>query len=797
MWHIKSFNGISLNDATYFAFLADEDNPTILPTINATIIKRGAFAPEIAGLEREPDVLLATVRIKAADWRAAMKTLGTTFRNDETSLHPLIVIDSNGTEWTVQARAKALLRPKTGKDFKVLLDVPDRIWSKAATPVIMSITSSPANQAVTNAGNTKSAPKFTWKPTAQKNTGFLYRHWVPIRNATSLAFVDFGLDLAGGTVNASVSNQINQVGGITAAATTIAIDTAVGGGLPTIGIGKVDDEIIAWLANSGSSLTNVLRGLGGTAAATHADNAVITGYGLDTTGWVADATISNQINQGGGITDAATTIPIDTDVGGGLPNSGMGYVDTEQIAWTGKSGGQLTGVTRGIGGTAAATHADNAVIKLSYMLANGADLRFYLDGLETSLWLDGINTTLSHLWAVINLVPKIELALKTQIAATGDVTALEFALTTANREAFAKLPTSGMIQIGDEMFTYSSKTSMTLSVTVAERAAKDTSMALHAVGATCYWIEHDAWIYSGNPSLSAETDDTKKPMLDLGDSSNLLRVWYEFRESTGLRVNSFMMNVLRSSNVAERGSRIYTGDHQDETADPATEAGMRMMATYRNGRWNPENGKIATSIYEPAGIQAAAINAEKYRVGSWPNLCRMEKSKDGVLYASQYAIATPSVASSWQSIASGWQSFGTGYRHMRVLMEGVVNAGASYEADVELNDCAIALINPPVVSIGTRQTNSYEANFSVENAANGQSFQINFTGKLDGELVIDCKAKTIRYLVDGQYYRVALTKPTNQTPWMELEAGSNTLTYTEEGATGVTLTIEYDDMLVA
>lgn len=75
------------------------------------------------------------------------------------------------------------------------------------------------------------------------------------------------------------TNQINNVGGITATQLTIPVDTAVGGGIPaTGGLVMIDSEQIRCISNSGTLLTVDTdgRGVGGTTAATHADNAVIT-----------------------------------------------------------------------------------------------------------------------------------------------------------------------------------------------------------------------------------------------------------------------------------------------------------------------------------------------------------------------------------------------------------------------------------------------------------------------------------------------------------------------------------------
>jgi hypothetical protein len=73
--------------------------------------------------------------------------------------------------------------------------------------------------------------------------------------------------------------QINLGGGITAVQTTVPYDTQVGSVSPAPrGFMKIDSEIISYI-QSATPLTSCGRGLAGTTAATHADNAVITVMG--------------------------------------------------------------------------------------------------------------------------------------------------------------------------------------------------------------------------------------------------------------------------------------------------------------------------------------------------------------------------------------------------------------------------------------------------------------------------------------------------------------------------------------
>lgn len=723
LWRVISYDDFNLATDDYFAILHEGDNPNILPTITAVVVKLGDMPPTIDGVTREMDQLVVTVSVGNRNADTLTRNLIQKFSNATKDTKTMVVEEQvSGVRWNLQARPNNILRKK-GRMFKAIMDVPDRIWRKTATPITWSITSSPATQNVPNAGNSKSYPVLTWTPSNQKATGFQYRHFVTVLNPGDVAYDNYGLNL--------------------------------------------------------------------------------TANGLDTRPWVADTSISNQINLGGGINASQTTIPIDTAVGGGLPEFGMGMVDSEQIAWTSKPGGtQLAGVTRGVGGTTAATHADNAVIKISYMLANGNDLRAYVDGVEDNLWVRSPNTATTKMWLTLSkLAPRIELELRTDVAATGDVEKIEFDKSYLGKKAFARLPASGMILLDSEIFTYYGKNDRDLTVGVVERKAKDTAEAAHTAGITCYFVEHDIWLYSGNPYASAQvTDDALKPIIDLDDSTNLIRKWYLFGDRTNLRANSWIYVVERTRNpdaTAGQGSMTYTGNH-GEDADPYTEAGLRMTSVYMD-RWLAETGKITVAIYEPAGISTMVVNGEKNKVGnSWPRTVAVQKSQTGDFWNSLYAIAAPTGA--WDAISSGTLTPGTGFYHARLIIEGTVlggnSSGSPYEASIEANDITINTVLPPSVSIGTRQLSSYEADLKLENGANGEGFEIKTTVAVGQSIVIDCAAKTVTYSGDGQERRSALVKDTSQLNFLSLEGGDNPLTYTESGVLGASLLIEYDDMLV-
>jgi hypothetical protein len=534
--------------------------------------------------------------------------------------------------------------------------------------------------------------------------------------------------------------------------------------------------------------------------------------GVDTRPWVKDPANYVQINNGAGITNAQTTIPYDT-LTGVVGTYGMGWIDDgsfqEQISWTGRTGttsGNLTGVTRGIGGTTARAFADNVKIYLSYMQANGNDLRLHRNGAEQDIWITNPNAANTRIFTNVNEKAGVTgLTLLTAIPGAGAITEIEFEVSIANRNALARLPTSGVVRIGDEGFHFTDRDPIRFTMEIDQRAINDTVEAAHAIGAAVDWVQNDCWLYSGNPFLAAqETDDRRKPIIAMATSDNITRDYTEFysRSQPG-RSGRWTPKVEQSSYPEDEASLYYPGDHMVETTDPATEMGMLMQSIYKGGLWRFENGMIVGgAIYEPAGIyRVVTWTYEKYRTGpSFPRRVGLQKSKDGLLWENVAAVATPTSAGSWGSpTTAGPYLMGTGYYYLRVVMWGTQNAGQSggvgYVSAFEVNSLQYETVLPLDVGIRARSDNSYEFNSIFRNTANGSFFRVKTTLAMNDEIELDCDAKTTRVISNNLPRRSAIVVPNTQANWMVFQPGSNPLQYIEAGVTGVTVTISYDELL--
>jgi hypothetical protein len=102
-----------------------------------------------------------------------------------------------------------------------------------------------------------------------------------------------------------------------------------------------------------------------------------------------DANLSVAVNSlqttlSAGIDNVVTTIPLTSTTG--FPTTGYITIDNEVIAYTGVSGGNLTGATRGSDGTSAASHLSLAAVSATIVAAHHNSLKDEIKAVETDLF---------------------------------------------------------------------------------------------------------------------------------------------------------------------------------------------------------------------------------------------------------------------------------------------------------------------------------------------------------------------------------------------------------------------------
>lgn len=520
-------------------------------------------------------------------------------------------------------------------------------------------------------------------------------------------------------------------------------------------------------------------------------------YDICEGGWDTDALINyatNQaaINSGGGIAADTVTIPYDGEVGT-LPSAGIGMIEDEQISWTGKSGGNLTGVTRGINGTTAAVHADDAVIYQSKLMANGYDIRVMVDGVEVPRWISGLNTANTKVWINVSLKPKQETALITQISDSGTLTTITF---DKKSNTFLKsiAPVNGRVLIDSEVFTYTAVNTSKYQLTGVTPAAKGTSRAVHAVGATVRWLEHDIWLlYSNSAAEDPDQNDEKEPVFNQATSTNTSWDYDNFADVDQLRTGSWKPSVIHSSGKKSEAYR----DNQGADAETATELGMKGLCYQANGVWKAESFEVEWRLDHPMGITHVTSSGEKYmHAASWPNQCNLEKlitARRKAKWIGQWTQAKPTTKQTWEAWTKSAQSLSGTFRNIRFVLGGSISASANNEVDFEVGDVTLTLDSTREPGGGLlAEDNNYYIDALITNNTTAEWIRLTYLMYLDEKITIDCENKTVLH-EDGTNAGGALTFSSVRAQWLDLSPGSNTLQFDDTGTSAVTFVIKHRD----
>jgi hypothetical protein len=547
---------------------------------------------------------------------------------------------------------------------------------------------------------------------------------------------------------------------------------------------------------------------------------------------VADTANSVQINNVAGIGAGDTSIAYDTKVGNGVTTAGIAYMGTEQFTWTGGGGaasGTLTGCTRGVNGTVAATHADNTVITNSKTNADGSDLRLKIQGqggaIDWQYWLNGYNTSTTQVWAVIDFDPGITLTLSGAMNNSAQITTLSFKQTNANKAALTILATKKnfMFVIGSEIFSFNTGTvvdvagyKITTTATDA-RAAYTSSKASHSDGDSVYWLQYVFQLCYGNSALTAPTqDNTKKPVINLTSSTNTSWVWdTNFSDVTGLRGASWKPIILASPG---KQSTYYTAKHSAGAdtspsatlADPSTCVGGWISAYQQGTTWRGELAIIQWLMYNGAGFTTFTVVDLLYRYSTdWPKIIGLQYSADGRNWTNctGFPEATPASSQTWTAGAThSAVGLGATYAYLRWVANGSI--ASNIANDVAAGEAtSVTLVrasaNVPQLAFTGSSTSAYQLQCTITNVGTTDYFNLDYTLALNETLKVDCLNKNVIYTATGANAIGILIPNAKRNYWLTIEpptvnggvSNGGKLQFDDTGTVGVTITTTYYDRL--
>lgn len=458
-----------------------------------------------------------------------------------------------------------------------------------------------------------------------------------------------------------------------------------------------------------------------------------------------------------------------------------------------------------------------ALVSAGKCQSDGDDFRVIVDGVEVPRWFGSgataFNTTTTSIWVVLNMKAGVDFSAWhiTSISAVGAITELNFQKTAAVYAKLDALPSSGIMKYGKpggfyEYFSFTGKDMTNYKLTGVTRSVKGStanSFTYHAFTPSSWaeYIEHDVSFVYGNTSAVTPTyDESHKPIFNLGTSTDLSWVFEEFYEEGVPRAASWSKNKFTSTLGT---SAPYTGN-RGATANPATEAGLKMATAKVSGAEAAENASQAWTLSVPGGIEAITTMAgEKYRFSTdWPTT-EVQKSRTSEVYATAQAVTTPSASATWESWSIAALSVNGNYPlesdtyFLRLLQNGSLPALASNNAAAEIEGCTIELCayGKCFSTVRAEATSTYYLEAIITNDTTGDAITIVWPMKLNEMLIVDCDARTVTYQ-DGTNALAAVTLNSDRVDWLNIEYGSTQLSYTETGAAGLTVVLEWKDKAI-
>lgn len=430
-----------------------------------------------------------------------------------------------------------------------------------------------------------------------------------------------------------------------------------------------------------------------------------------------------------------------------------------------------------------------ALVAAGSMQADGDDLRVFQDGVEVDRWLNGINTTDTHVIVRASLPPARNMTLKTAIASTDTVTEIELLYTTANKYTITQLPDSGRLildtAIGStdtEEFTYTARTitDTKLAFTINARSVRNTTADAHAAASNVRFLPYDFNIIYGSGTATAPvTDDTRKPAPALTSRNNSFSYTTTFSDNANLSPNGWRKLARITSSALLSRTSAYTSTNDAGDTDPGTAIGLRSGTYESGGIWRADTFNIGWQVYLPDVVSSlAASGSQNQNSSSWPTVGM--NSYDGVSFTSLWTIAAQTTTdySTWTawSKATTDATIPANTRHLLFQMSGTVLGTTDALARAEADTVTVGLLNYPHVMIRA-QSNTNKLDFTLTNATTGESMRIAYPTLIGGTLIIDTDPDFPNAKFNGQLVNGAVTLSTVRAAWLKLNPGTNTINF--------------------
>lgn len=469
-----------------------------------------------------------------------------------------------------------------------------------------------------------------------------------------------------------------------------------------------------------------------------------------------------------------------------------------------------------ITGSTDTTFDTAALVAAGKMQADGDDLRVYRDGVEIDRWLDGINTTDTHVIVATDLRNAVTMTLKTAFVSTDTVTEIEIDNTTGNRNLIIQLPNSGRLIVDaslgstdTEEFAYTARTvtPTKLAFTIHSRSVRSTSPFDHAAGANVRYLEYDFTIVYGSATATAPTvDNTRKPIQALTSRNNSY-TFTNFMDSARNRPNIWTPGATRTSapTLAPR-SHYYASTNDAGDTDPATAMGLAAQTFESGGIWRSDTVYLNWVNFFVDGISSVSASGDQYQnSASWPTVSLQALNINAVI-GGRYTFTTLWTVSPQATTDYGtWTTWTKATSDADIpansptlqwVMDGTVLGSTDYSAKCEISSITVGIANPPHVMLRS-ETNNNKLDFTLTNATTGESLRVVYPIGVGGTLIIDTDPEFPTAKTNGQIVNGTVFLSSTRSKWLRLTPGTNTLNFDNNlsVASDISITIKWKDRM--
>jgi hypothetical protein len=248
------------------------------------------------------------------------------------------------------------------------------------------------------------------------------------------------------------------------------------------------------------------------------------------------------------------------------------------------------------------------------------------------------------------------------------------------------------------------------------------------------------------------------PAFDLTDSTNWGWMYYTFGGISAYRQQRWEYAEVNPF------SYQYDADHGGFGTEPWEMLGLRT-----NPMFYPAIGEARLYLYNPCGIlEADFIDGEKYKqVASALWTSEIQSSADGAMWTTEYSIAAPAVAASWE-VWNRDEALTDGAKWVALYLKGgLFELPFCYVRDDYVQvDLVYLTLNdsytPTVIFLGDEQ-NTYSLECRLTNNETGEAIDLTFTIDMNETLEVDTDGKMVTYLLDGSSQRTRRRGGTRRT----------------------------------